>query len=129
MPLFKVAILPVSSGASFTGLIDKDWVAFILPPFESDTKKVKETSPLKSWEVLSVQVPSLLLINWPFVVSRLVIDKVSPSISLKPVNKSEVLMIYEVSSMPLFKVAILPVSSGASFIDLTVMDACVETSS
>ena len=60
-------------------------------------------------------MPSLLLVNWPFVVSRLVIDKVSPSISLKPLSKSEALMIYVVSSMPLFKVAILPVSSGASF--------------
>ena len=41
-------------------------------------------------------------------------NNVSPSISLKPTNRSEDLMIYEVSSIPSSKEALLPVSSGAS---------------
>ena len=65
-----------------------------------------------------------MLISSPFEVSRLVIDKVSPSISLKPFSKSEALMIYEVSSIPLSKEALIPVSSGASLTEINEKD-CV----
>ena len=38
VPSARIALTPVSFGASLTGVIDNDWLAFIVPPFESETK-------------------------------------------------------------------------------------------